>query len=85
MTFVCYFPQAFYTSVAEYERVPGVQTVTSARHPDPSANETAGMVLTTDLDTFLSNHQVAEFDIDWHTQAREASGTKTYLHVLFRC
>lgn len=44
--------------MSEFERVPGVQTVTVDRHPDPGANEAAGTVLTTDLDTFLSNHQV---------------------------
>ena len=52
--------QQFFASVSEFEGVSGVQTVTAERHPDPGANEAAGTVLTTDVDTFLSNHQVCE-------------------------
>ena len=40
--------------------MPGVKTVTVARNPDPAANEAAGTVLTTDLQTFLSNHTVCQ-------------------------
>ena len=52
--------QQFFASLSEYEGVPGVNTVTDARNPDPAANEAAGIVLTTDLQTFLSNHAVCQ-------------------------
>lgn len=47
----------FFASATAYERVPGVHTVTAEQHPDPMTNEAAGIVLTTDLDTFLNNHE----------------------------